>query len=158
MGIMPPFVSDRCPCSGLEPGSPFAPRHPIHRPANQQIGDNGQQKSDKQRREQIDPAQNQVLVDEVHDGSEDENLGDRLPAFTYQLSPARRLGKDCPEVRNATCSRIFQAIADREDRSHDWLEDKAKLQWSIQSPDEMTPHPIVQFVHSFALLYYTRCG
>src|SRR5215468_11543541 len=66
-------------------------RNPVHRSAEQNVGEKRQNEGHDQRLQRIEPSKDSHLIDQVHDDGEDEDSGDRFEALAQTTSTILRV-------------------------------------------------------------------
>jgi hypothetical protein len=112
----------------------------IHRPSDQQVGNDGENDRDDQRLPRIEPAQNDDLIDGIHGDRDQKDSADGFPTLSQQAFPLRWICKDGPEVGRPICQCVVDSGSNREEDSHGRLKNKAKVQWPGNACEQVLPY------------------
>src|SRR5262249_37423328 len=114
-------------------------RNPVHRSAEQNVGEKRQNEGHDQRLQRIEPSKDSHLIDQVHDDGEDEDSGNRFEALPQTTSPIRRVAEERIEVRGTASPRVFKTVTNREDQRRRRLEHKPERHRPAYPANQIAP-------------------
>ena len=120
-------------------GNPTSPYDPRQWAADQHIRNQGQHRGQNQRFDRVKPVESNQLIDQIYDDCDDEDLSHVFPSLLQKFSPLYRIAADCPKVRRAVFTHVFQRCAGGKYRSNERLEEEAKRQRATRSSDQVSP-------------------
>src|SRR5215469_4769902 len=93
-------------------------RDSIHWSPYDDVWNNRQKKGDDDRVENVDPAQNNDLINTVERERKDVDLADRLPTVGNQRPAHRRIVAELPEESGFPLAAVLETAADCEECRH----------------------------------------
>src|SRR5690606_12729109 len=126
------------------------PRNSVRGPAQENVRNERQHCPDDQRLDRAEPAEHDELIDEIDPNREHEDPRHASPTASEKLATVHVPAKDRPEVRRATSACIPQAVPQREEYRHQWLDVEPKRQRAIGTLRKLTPKP-AEYVHACPL-------
>jgi len=134
-----------------------AAQQPVHGAAYQKVRNDRQHEHNDDQLERPNAAQDDPLIEQVHDDAEGDDPADRRQAVAEKLAALVWVREHRPEVRRTPRLRIPSAVAIRIKHGHEGLKHETERERAARPAGEIRKKSREQFVHGLRRLGQGAC-